>query len=300
MRGRKVKGMSDSSTPITVLGLGAMGTALARAFRAAGHPTTVWNRSPARTETLRPAGAADPAVAVAASPLIVACLLDRQAVDAVLDVAGPLAGRTLVNLTSSTPEDARAVAERVTAVGARYLDGTIMVPTPLIGTADAFVLYSGDADAFAAHRASLAALGGELEFLGDDPGRAAVHDLGMLDVFFTGMAGFLHAVALVGADGVTAGTFLPYAQRILGLLGSTYTGLAADVDAGEHPGTEDNLEMELAFLEHIVGTSRARGVDPSVPETTRALVAAAVASGHGKDGFSRVIDLLRPPARSRG
>ena len=58
--------------------------------------------------------------------------------------------------------------------------------------------------------------------------------------------------------------------------------------------------MELAFLEHIVGASRARGVDPAVPETTRALTAAAVAAGHGKDGFSRVVDLLRPPARSRG
>ncbi len=291
--------MTDSTTSVTVLGLGAMGTALASAFLAAGHPTTVWNRSAARAEALRPAGAtvaADPAAAVAASPLVVVCLLDRRAVDAVLAAAGPLTGRTVVNLTSSTPEDARAVAERVTAAGARYLDGTIMVPTPMVGSTDAFVLYSGDAGALAAHRATLAALGGELEFLGEDPGRAAVHDLGMLDVYFAGMAAFLHAAALVGADGVPARAFLPYANRMLELLGPTFAQLAADVDAGEHPGTEDNLEMELAFLSHIVHTSRARGIDPSVPEAPRALVAAAVAAGHGADGFSRVIDSLRPAA----
>ena len=54
--------------------------------------------------------------------------------------------------------------------------------------------------------------------------------------------------------------------------------------------------MELAFLSHIVHTGRARGIDPSVPEAPRALVAAAVAAGHGADGFSRVIDSLRPAA----
>lgn len=287
---------------VTVLGLGAMGTALARAFLAAGHPTTVWNRDPARAEALRPSGATvapDPAAAVRAAPLVIVCLLDTPAVDAVLAAAGPLDGRTVVNLTSSTPEDARAVAVRAGAAGARYVDGTIMVTTPMIGTPDAFVLLSGGARAFAEHRATLAALGG-LEHLGEDPGRAAVLDLGMLDVFFAGMTAFLHAAALVAADGVPAAAFVPYARRMLGLLDGTVADLARDVDAGEHPGEDDNLEMELAALEHIVTTSRARGIDPAVAEVPRALVAAAVASGHGKDGFSRVVDVLRGATVPRG
>ncbi|NEC38336.1 NAD(P)-binding domain-containing protein, partial [Streptomyces rubrogriseus] len=44
--------------PLTVLGTGAMGTALARAWLAAGHPVTVWNRTAARTGTLAAEGAA--------------------------------------------------------------------------------------------------------------------------------------------------------------------------------------------------------------------------------------------------
>ncbi len=283
--------------PVTVLGLGAMGGALARAFLAAGHPTTVWNRSPARAEALARAGAVVAAgvpEAAAASPLTVVCLLDTAAVDAVLGAAGDaLAGSTVVNLTSSTPEDARAVGGRVVAAGARHLDGAVMVPTPMVGTDDALVLYAGDAAAFAAHRTTLAALGGELDLLGDDPGLAAVHDLGMLDVFFAGMTAFLHAAAVVGADGVRAGAFLPYARRVLALLGPTFAQLARDVDGGEFPGDEDTLDMELAALEHVVATSRARGVDPSVAGAARDLVRAAVAAGHGEDGFSRVVTLLR-------
>lgn len=214
---------------------------------------------------------------------------------------GDLTGRTVVNLTSSTPEDARAVAERVVAAGARSVDGTVMVPTPMVGTPDAFVLYSGDRAAFDEHRAALAALGGEREMLGPDPGRAAVFDLGMLDVFFAGMTAFLHAAALVGADGVPAGTFLPYARRILALLGPTFAELARDVGAGEHPGAEDNLEMELVFLDHIVATSRSRGIDASPAQAPRDLAAAAVAAAHGRDGFSRLVDMLvHPPARVPG
>jgi len=289
-----------SSSPVTVVGLGAMGRALAGAFLAAGHPTTVWNRTPGRAGELVAAGATeapDVATAVAASPLTVVCVLDRPAVEAVLDGAGDaLAGTAIVNLTTSVPEDARALATRVVATGARYLDGKIMVPTPLVGTDDGWVLYSGDRAVFDDHVATLRALGPDTDRLGDEPGLAALFDLGMLDVFFSGMAAFLHAAALVGADGVPAAEFLPYADRITNLLRGIMAELADQVDRNHHDGVEDNLAMEGTGLDHIVEASAARGIDTSVPATVRTLVRAAVAAGHGDDSFSRVIDVLRQPS----
>uniref|UniRef100_UPI0013026769 NAD(P)-binding domain-containing protein n=2 Tax=Streptomyces TaxID=1883 RepID=UPI0013026769 len=53
-------------TPLTLLGTGAMGTALARAWLAAGHPVTVWNRTAARAEALAAEGATVAATAAAA------------------------------------------------------------------------------------------------------------------------------------------------------------------------------------------------------------------------------------------
>ncbi|AVZ74581.1 hypothetical protein SLUN_22845 [Streptomyces lunaelactis] len=49
--------MSASTSPVSVVGLGIMGTALAAAFLKAGHPTTVWNRSAAKTGPLVAQGA---------------------------------------------------------------------------------------------------------------------------------------------------------------------------------------------------------------------------------------------------
>jgi hypothetical protein len=67
-----------------------------------------------------------------------------------------------------------------------------------------------------------------------------------------------------GADGVPAGRFVRYAKRMLALLDDTVVGLADDVDRGERDGAEDNLTMELSFLDQLVQTSQNRGLDPSV------------------------------------
>jgi 3-hydroxyisobutyrate dehydrogenase-like beta-hydroxyacid dehydrogenase len=104
--------MSNHTTPTTVLGLGAMGSTLATTLIDAGHPTTVWNRSAVKAGPLVVRGATaagSTEAAVRASPLVVACLFDHASVHEVLDpIAGSLRGRSLVNLTTRTPDAHRA------------------------------------------------------------------------------------------------------------------------------------------------------------------------------------------------
>ncbi|WP_169803790.1 NAD(P)-binding domain-containing protein, partial [Actinomadura rubrobrunea] len=138
---------SEQRAPVTVIGLGSMGTALARAFLRAGHPTTVWNRTPEKADGLVAEGAvraATVAEAASAAELIVICVLDHRAVRAILDAAGDaLAGRVVVNLTSSTPEEARQAAARAAERGVRYLDGAIMAVPTMIGSERALIFYGG-------------------------------------------------------------------------------------------------------------------------------------------------------------
>ncbi|MFI5776647.1 NAD(P)-dependent oxidoreductase [Nocardia sp. NPDC051570] len=118
-------------SPISIIGLGPMGTALAETLLAHNHSVTVWNRTPGRADALVEKGARpaeSSAVAIAASPISIVCLSDYDAVWQVLEPAGAaVSGRALVNLTSGTPNEARAVQDWVTARGAGYLDGAIMV-----------------------------------------------------------------------------------------------------------------------------------------------------------------------------
>ncbi|MFF1905426.1 NAD(P)-dependent oxidoreductase [Kitasatospora sp. NPDC058218] len=283
--------------PVTVLGLGAMGTALADAFLAAGHPTVVWNRSAAKAEPLVARGAvraATPAEAVAANPLIVACVLDYDVLRTVLAGAEPvLAGRTLVNLTSGSPEQARDLADWAAAHDLAYLDGAIMITPPGIGGPHATLLFSGAPDLLARHRATLAALGEPVD-LGPDAGVAGLYDTALLGLMWSALTGWLHGVALVGADGVRAADFTPVATRWLaGAVVGFIDRYTTQVDAGHYPGDDADLDIHLAAMRHLLHAGRARGVDTALPELLARQAEQAIAAGHGADSYARLVEVMR-------
>lgn len=288
--------MTDTAA-VTVLGLGPMGQALAGAFLDAGFRTTVWNRTASKADALVARGAvhaATAAEAVAASPLTVVCVIDYAAVETIITpVADALRGRTLVNLTADTPERARAMAAWAADHGIGYLDGSIMVPTEVIGTASAVVLYSGPQELFAEHRPVLEALGGTPRHLGADPGRAAAHDVALLDLFWTSMAGVVHAFALASAENIAAKDLASLAKGISALLPPIIEEFAENIDAGNHPGDDSTILSAAAGMDHIIEAARARGLDASVLSAARAIAQRAIDAGHGADGYSRLAETLR-------
>ncbi|PBC61384.1 dehydrogenase [Streptomyces sp. Tue6028] len=285
------------NTSVAVLGLGAMGQALAAAFLRAGHRTTVWNRSPGKGDDLVARGArrADSAAeAVRAAELVVVCVVDHGAVRAVLDAtADELPGRVLVNLTSDTPERARATAAWADERGIDHLDGSIMVPVPAIGGPDALVFYSGPRAAYDKHERALRALGGRPAYLGEEPGLAAVYDLALLDFFYSSMAGLVHAFALAGADGVPAASLAPYLDTIAAILPPIAAGTAEDIDAGRYPGAAANLAMMAAGAGHVLEAAEHRGLDVSTLRSVKEIADRAVARGHAADSWASTVEVVR-------
>jgi 3-hydroxyisobutyrate dehydrogenase-like beta-hydroxyacid dehydrogenase len=285
-------------SPVTVLGLGPMGSALAGAFLARGHRTTVWNRTAAKADALVARGAVRAhgvAEAAAASPLVVVCVIDYDAVEPILgDAVDALKGRTVVNLTADSPERARALAAWADEHGVAYLDGAIMTPTETIGGPAAVVLYSGPQAVFDAHRPALAGLGGTAAHLGTDPGRAAAHDVALLDVFWTAMSGIVHGFALAGAEDIAATDLAPYARGIGELLPAIIDEFAQQIDAGRHPGDKSNLSSAAAGMEHVIHAAAAGGIDTTVLSAARLIAQRTIDAGHGGDGFSRLAIDLRP------
>ncbi|MEU9939163.1 NAD(P)-dependent oxidoreductase [Streptomyces lavendulae] len=283
---------------VTVLGLGPMGRSLARAFLDAGLSVTVWNRTPGRDHELverGAVGAASAEEAVAASGLTVICVVNYDAADAVLRaaaVARTLKGRTLVNLSADTPERARETGAWADRHGIRYLDGAIMTPTATIGTAASVYLHSGPQDLYREHRPLLEALGGTHTHLGEDIGRAAAYDIALLDVFWTAMAGYAHAVALARAEGVTARELAPFAQGIGAILPPLFAQTAADFDDGGFSGEGNPLTSGASSMAHIVHASEAHGIDAGVMRAAEGMARRAIGLGHGTDGFIRVAEVL--------
>ena len=288
---------NPASAAITVLGLGPMGHALASAFLTAEYRTTVWNRTPGKAAALTARGAAEadsPAKAVAAGDVVVCCLRDYQAVQAVLDqVDGDWATRVLINLTSGEPPQARRMADWAGDLGSAYLDGAILSPTPTIGTSAATILYSGPSATFDQIREVVGALGGVPVYLGADPGRASGYDVALLDVFATSVHGIVHGFALASAEGISAGELAPFAVGIGSLLPEMITRFARQIDAGEYPGERSTIASAQAGLRHVRNAARQHDLDVGALTAALAAIDQAIDRGHGDQGLSRLVTVLR-------
>ncbi len=273
-----------------MLGLGNMGQALARAFLAHGHPTTVWNRSPEKGDALVAAGAtraASVADAVVGADLVIVCVVDYVVARQLLEpAADALRGRTVVNLTADTPDAARELAGWAAGHGIDYLDGSIMTPTVTIDTPDAVLIYSGPAGLHQRHAATLAALGGAQHHLGTDPGRAAAYDVALLDFFWTAVSGLTHAFALAKAEGIDGADLAPLAEGLATLLRDSVAEHGERLDAGRYDADVAGLGTIAAGLEHVVAASERRDLDSTVQRAALAQLHRAVAAGHGDDDVS--------------
>ncbi|MYS81559.1 NAD(P)-dependent oxidoreductase [Embleya scabrispora] len=282
--------------PVTVIGLGPMGQAMVRAFLAAGHPVTVWNRTASKADALVAEGAERAVTieaALAANELVVLSLTDYDAMYTILEpVAAALSGRVLVNLSSDTPDRVRTAAAWVEQHGARHLTGGVQSPPSGIGSPEMSTFYSGPADVFEAHRHTLGVLTGT-DYRGADPGRAALLYQLQMDIFWTSMTAALHALAVARANGISAAEFLPHAAATAASVPDFLAFYAPRLDAGEHVGDVDNLAMGLASVEHVVHTTRRSGVDAALPSAVLEIFRRGVEAGHGKDSFTSLSEVFR-------
>ncbi|WP_030900598.1 NAD(P)-dependent oxidoreductase [Streptomyces sp. NRRL S-474] len=286
----------DSPAPLTLLGTGAMGTALARAWLDAGHEATVWNRTPARAEALAAEGATvarTAAEAVAANRLVVVCLLDDASVDAALDGAD-LAGRDLVNLTTGSPAEGRGRASWAAARGARFLDGGIMAVPPMIGAPESggYVFYSGSPELFAEHRDTLA-VPARTRYIGADAGFAALHDVALLSAMTGMFAGITHAFALIRREDVAPKEFAPLLAEWLTAMAPAVHQTAEQLETGDYTrNVVSNLAMQVAGNATLLRTAEEQRVSPELLTPYMKLMERRLAQGHGEEDGTGIIELL--------
>ncbi|MDF2710026.1 MAG: 3-hydroxyacid dehydrogenase [Nonomuraea muscovyensis] len=292
----------DNRAPVTVLGLGSMGRALAEAFLRAGHPTTVWNRSAAKAAPLVARGAShapDVRVAVAASPLVVACLTTYDAtLEALAPAAADLPGRDLVTVNSGTPAGARRMAAWATGHGARFLDGAVKNVPAAVGRPDTLLYYSGDRAVFDDHEATLRALGGDTVHLGEEADLAALYEMAVGGTLLPALLGFVQGAAMVTARGLEASTLVPYTVKWLEMIGSVLPDLAEEIDTGDYtePASSIGIFHAAVAEERLLG--REAGVDASWQEPMYDLLERAVAEGRAEHSVSALVELLRRRPRA--
>lgn len=283
---------------VAVLGTGKMGTALVRAFAAARHNVVAWNRTAAGAEPLRTVAtlASTPAAAARDASLLVVSLTDYGVCGQVLftaEMGELLRGKTVVQLTSGTPSNARAGAAWAAQHGVHYLDGAILAYPSWIATDYATVFYAGDRSVFDAHKPTLQVLANNSVFVAEAIGSAAALDCAILEACYGGCLAFLHAAAMCESEGISSSRFFEYKRVFMGGIDATADAAKPMLERRDYTGDQCSLDTHVGALAHIVSLSREAGLDNRLPDTLYAVYAAAVAAGLGGKELPAVYEVLR-------
>lgn len=158
--------------PVAVIGLGGMGSGMARALIDAGYPVTVYNRTVEKAEPLVEAGAMlalSAADAGVGAEVVVISLADENAVDSVLfgEVVQSLApGTTVVDTSTVSPSFARDAQNRLAALGFPRVEACVIGNPAMAKTGQLRVFAAGDEFEVDSVRDVLSALSQEIRYLG--------------------------------------------------------------------------------------------------------------------------------------
>ena len=282
--------MSD----VTLIGLGAMGSALAHAFLRAGHTITVWNRTQSKTEPLVAIGAkaaTNVSDAVETSPITVICIDNYELTNNLIsenNLGEILAKRTLVQLTTGTPKEAAELQALVTNFDCEYIDGAIMVYPDGVSSEDALFLFAGNETTYQKYQPLLSCLGGDLRYLGPNISTAASLDMALLTHELCSFLGAIHGVQICESQGIDPellASMFPQddvARKPIKIISS---------DAYTDPGA--TLTVFDAALQRVQSQADDTGINSEIPDLISSLFKRAIAAGYGEEDVASIIKVMR-------
>ena len=286
-------------TDISIIGLGAMGSAIARALLANGRKVTVWNRSPEKMAAIADSGAdmdEDISRAVSASPRVLVCLLNYTATNTLFsspDVAGAVRGRNVIQLGTSSPQESQEAEAFFNELGAGYIDGTLMCWPGNIGTPTGRIAAAGAKDVFSDCETDLNILAGDLRNMGNNVRAAAALELAFLSRLMGIIFGSIHGALACEAEGVPVSEFtsiLPPGDRAIPLTETIHAGTFESISGG---GASVDVagEAVTGLYDHALSA----GINSELPALWLDWVHRAQAAGYGSQETAAVIKELRKP-----
>jgi|GEM_PF-939362 len=282
---------------ITVVGCGAMGGSLCRAFLRAGHELTVVDRNKAATDALVGMGATcQPSLDEALDcDFILLSLPDHMIAENVISSCKPegLKGKIIVNATGITPKDTKTFEQITKSIGAIYVDQAIICYPQDIGQSSAYIVYAGPKDAFLEIEDALKAMSNEPQYLGEDVQLSEIIDLSVVGIQYG-----LYWFTLLGAALCMRSdmSISDYCKHIDPAVTALFNGMLKQlpIELNNYTGkfqTADvaSLEIQTHGLQTVMSAFADKNVDTSVCKTMEEQMLSAIKAGYGQCNFEAAI-----------
>jgi 3-hydroxyisobutyrate dehydrogenase-like beta-hydroxyacid dehydrogenase len=280
---------------VAFLGLGIMGSRMARNLRAAGFETVVWNRTRSKADELGEPIADTPRAAAGQAGIVITMVVDAPQVEEVLfgndGAAAALAeGALVVDMSTIAPSAVKSIAERLAERGIGFVDAPVTGSKPRAEDGTLTIMAGGSPEDFARAKPLFEAMGQLIVHCGPS-GHGA-----MVKLLNNALAA-INAAALAEALEVAEHYGLDN-ERLIEVM-SAGSAKSTMLDLKAQPMIKRNydplfkLEHMLKDIRHCLAEARALGEDFELAADAEALYAAAAEAGYGEDDFAAVAEAVR-------
>ncbi|HEU5100825.1 MAG TPA: NAD(P)-binding domain-containing protein [Roseiflexaceae bacterium] len=231
------------------------------------------------------------AAAIKASPLIIVRVTNYAAANRILgEVAADLPGKLLVQLTTGSPQDARASETWAHEHQAEYLDCAITGSPSSIGTRSAHILLSGREVAFKKAEPTLRLLASNLDYKGESIGLASAWEMVFIMHYYGMFLSLFHSVQICQAEGILLEEYI----SLLGEQGKNYEKwLCENILTGNYQETSAPLELWAEGIQHIAQHAQDSHIHAEFPKLAARLFQQAIAAGYGREEVSALFKVLQ-------
>jgi 3-hydroxyisobutyrate dehydrogenase-like beta-hydroxyacid dehydrogenase len=248
-------------------GLGAMGGGIARRLLDAGYHVTGWNRTRERAEPLVEAGmgwADTPRELAESVDVLFTMLTNTAAIEATAGgpdgvLAGLREGAVWADISTISPDASVALAERVRATGASFLDCPVSGSPATLAAGKMSVMVGGDRAAFERIEQVLRAIGPKVTYIGPN-GQAILTKIAINLALVVSVTAFAEGVALVEKAGVDRAAAVDAVLK--SVIASPVIGYRAPLIVDD---TDVFADVELQQKDLVLAEELARRLGAAVP-----------------------------------
>ncbi|WP_420212857.1 NAD(P)-dependent oxidoreductase [Burkholderia aenigmatica] len=280
---------------IAVLGLGAMGSAIATSLIEDGEQVVVWNRKAEKARRIRELGAhvADSATAACdQSDVIVVVTATPIDLAADFEALGErLKGKTVVNLATGRPSEVQKLDQIVSGAGAKFISGTIQCFPPDIGRESAVILLGADEKIWNEVEPLLRKIAPQSTYVSARPDVPNVLDAGLTGTFVFGAgAAFLEGLRFVVNSGISIDEIRDLIPTYIAGQTHFIEGLFESVAASDYQPRGADLDIYARATGLFQQAQEDIGQPPRILKALRERILSSIAEGSGDRGYAALFN----------
>lgn len=282
---------------IAFFGTGLLGEPMAHRLLEEKYPLTVYNRTLSKTEALKKKGAViakTPAEAMIAADVFIAMLSDYRAIEDVLVSRDPVLfkGKTLVQMSTISPQESLTLKERIENAGGEYLEAPVLGSIPQAKSRTLFILVGGSDAQFKKWDPLLSVFGDKRVHFGA-VGKAAAAKLALNQLIASLTAAFSMSLGFLREKEVDIGKFMGI-LRESALYAPTFDKKFDKMMHRDFANPNFPVKHLLKDVELILGAFGDAGIHTAPLQGVKEILIEAVDKGNSEMDYSALYNAIHP------